>query len=88
MKTGQTFEGSELSPFLGKGITIEYLQISANLPSLKDLLKLLRGTATSFATALSILLVIPLDPVALFGFKSSMKDATSCAVHVVLDNLF
>ena len=60
-----------------------------NLPSLKDLLKsILRGTATSFATALSILLLIPSDPAALFGFKISMRDATSCGVHVILDNLF
>ena len=31
--TGQKFEGSELSPFFGNGITFEYFQMSAIYPS-------------------------------------------------------
>ena len=39
-----------------KGITCECFQMSANLPSLKDLLnKILNGTETSLATGFNIL---------------------------------
>ena len=37
-ETGLKFEGSELSPFFGIGITFENFQIFENFPSLKDLL--------------------------------------------------
>ena len=88
-ETGRKFDGSELSPFLGSGITLEYFQLSANLPSLKDRLKIiLSGTAISFATGFNILLLIPSGPLALFGFKMSIKVLISSTVHVILDNLF
>ena len=52
-ETGLKFEGSELSPFFGSGITFEIFQISENLHSIKDLLKImLRGIEISLATAL------------------------------------
>ena len=35
-ETGRKLIGSELSPFFGSSITLEYFQLSANLPSLKD----------------------------------------------------
>ena len=53
----------------------------------RSIKSILRGTATSFASAFSILILIPSGPVALFGFKSSMRDTTSCALHVILDGL-
>ena len=88
-ETGRKIDGSELSPFLGSSITLEYFQLSANLPSLKDRLKIiLSGTAISFATGFNILLLIPSGPLALFGFKMSIKVLISSTVHVVLDNLF
>ena len=36
---GLKFDGQELSPFLGKGITFDSLKICGNLDSRKDLLK-------------------------------------------------
>ena len=87
--TGLKLEGSELSPFSGIGIILEYFQISENLPSLKDLVNnMLSGTETSLATALSILLLISSGLVALFGFKSSMRVCISGDVHSILANLF
>ena len=73
--TGRKLEGSELSPFFGIGIRFECFQYSGNLPSLNYLLnKIFKGTETSLATGLSILLLIPSGPLALFGFKISIKD--------------
>ena len=37
---GLKFDGQELSPFLGKGITFDSLKICGNLDSQKDLLKI------------------------------------------------
>ena len=49
---------------------MEYFQLSANLPSLKDRFnKILRGKATSLATGFNILLLIPSGPLALFDLK-------------------
>ena len=87
-ETGRNLDGSELSPFFGSGITFEYFQLSANLPSLKDRLnKILRGKATSLATGLNILLLIPSGPIALFGFKISIRHLISSGVHTIFDNL-
>ena len=87
-ETGRKLDGSELSPFFGRGITFEYFHASANLPSLKDRLnKILSGRATSSATGFNILLLIPSGPLALFGFKMSIRVLISFTVHVILDNL-
>ena len=60
-ETDLKLDGSEVSPFLDKGITCECFQISANLPSLKDLLnKILNGTETSLATGLTFYCLIRL----------------------------
>ena len=87
--TGRKFDGSELSPFFGNGITFENFQISENLPSLKDLLnKIFSRTETSLATVFSILLLISSGPFALLGFKISMRVSISCDVQDILANLF
>ena len=63
--------------------------MSANLPSLKDLLnKILNGTETSLATGFNILLLILSGPLALLGFSTSIKDCISSGVHTILVNLF
>ena len=73
--TGRKLEESELSSFFGIGIRLECFQDSGNLPSLNDLLnKIFKGTETSLATGLSILLPIPSGPLALIGYKISIKD--------------
>ena len=88
-ETGLKLDGSEVSPFLDKGITCECFQISANLPSLKDLLnKILNGAETSLATGFNILLLDPSGPLALLGFSISIKDCISSGVHNILVNLF
>ena len=91
-ETGLKFEGSDLSPFFGSGITFEHFQISENLPSLnmlKDLLNnLLSGIEISLTTALSILLLISSGPVALFGFNNPIRVSISLLVQTILDNLF
>ena len=87
--TGRKFEGSELSPFCGNGITFEYFQNSANFPSLKDLLnKILKGNGISLATDFTILLLIRSGPLALFEFKISINDCISSGVHTIFNNLF
>ena len=59
--------------------------MSANLPSLKDLLnKILNVTETSLATGFNILLLIPSGPLALFGFSISIEDCISSGVHTNL----
>ena len=74
-ETGLKLDGSEVSPFFDKGITCECFQMSANLPSLKDLLnKILNGTETSLAMGFKILLLIPCGLLALLGFSISIKD--------------
>ena len=88
-ETGLKLDGSEVSPFFDKGITCECFQMSANLPSLKDLLKkILNGTETSLATGFNILLLIPSGSLALLGFCISIKDCISSGVHTILVNLF
>ena len=88
-ETGLNFEGSELSPFFGSGITFEIFQISENLPSVKDLLNsMLSGIEISLATALSILLLISSGQVALFGFSKPTRISISFLVQTILDNLF
>ena len=53
--TGQKLNGSELSPFFGKGIMFDCFYNSENLPSLKDLLnKMFNGTEISLATGFNI----------------------------------
>ena len=85
-ETGRKLDGSELSPFFGKGIRFDRFHNSENLPSLKDLLnKMLNGTEISLATALNILLLIPSGPLALFGFKISISDCISDAVHDIFN---
>ena len=88
-ETGLKLDGSELSPFFDKGIICERFQMSANLPSLKDLLnKIPNGNETSLATGFNILLLIPSGPPALFGFSISIKDCISSGLHTILVNLF
>ena len=88
-ETGLKLDGSEISPFFDKGITCECFQMSANLPSLKDLLnKILNGTETSLATGFNILLLIPSGPLALLGFSISIQDCISSGVHNILVSLF
>ena len=84
---GRKFDGSELSPFFGKGIMFDRFHNSENLPSLKDLLnKMLNGTEMSLATGFNILLLIPSGPQALFGFKISISDCISDAVQDILNS--
>ena len=87
--TGQKLDGSEVSPFFGNGIRFDCFQVSENLPSLKDLLnKIFKGTELSLATGLSILLLIPSGPLALFAFKISINDWISAGVHDMVSSLF
>ena len=80
------FDKTDLSPFLYKGKTFGHFQKSKNDPSPNDLLKNIdNGTEISCATALSILLLILAGPVALLGFKISIRLEISEAVHVILD---
>ena len=86
---GLKFDGQELSPFLGKGITFASLKICGNLDSRKDLLKRIsKGNETSFATTFDILLLMASGPVALFGFKGLISVSISLAVQRIVDNEF
>ena len=87
--TGLKFDGQELSPFLGKGITFDSLKICGNLDPRKDLLKRIsKGNETSFATTFNILLLMASGPVDLFGFKSLISVSISLAVQRIVDNEF
>ena len=67
---GLKFDGQDLSPFLGKGITFDSLKICGNLDSRKDLLKRIsKGNETSFATTFNILILWHPDHLLCLGLK-------------------
>ena len=67
---GLKFDGQELSPFFGTGITFDSLKVCGNLDSRTDLLnRISKGKKTSFAATFNILLLMAPDQLLCLGLK-------------------
>ena len=90
MKVDESLMDPSYLPFWGEVLHLNISNCQHICPNdrLKIILCGISISAISFATGFNILLLTPSGPLALFGFKMSIKVLISSTVHVILDNLF